>query len=114
MYKLIIFVPIDSNEKFKEELFKVGAGRLGDYSHCCFETIGTGQFKPLAGSNPTIGQQDKIEKVKEVKLEMIVDEKSIERVITQLYVSHPYEEPAFDLIKLENRKFSHLKSHANS
>lgn len=114
MYKLIVFVPVESIDKFKDELFKAGAGRLGEYSHCCFETKGIGQFMPLTGSNPTVGQQYKIERVEEIKFETIVEKKSIENVLTTLYQAHPYEEPAFDLIELANHKFNHLKNLANN
>lgn len=109
MYKLIVFVPQKSCEKFKEELFKAGAGSLGNYSHCAFESTGVGQFKPLDGANPTIGGVGEVEKVEEIRLETMVSENVIEKVIKTLYLSHPYEEPAFDLIKLENQKFQHLK-----
>lgn len=113
MYKLVVFIPIENAEDFKENLFKAGAGKLGDYSHCCFQTEGVGQFRPLAGSNPTIGQYNKIEKVSEVRIETIVDKNCIEEVIAELYKSHPYEEPAFDLIELQNNKYSHLKNNLN-
>lgn len=109
MYKLIVFVPKNYCEKFKEELFKVGAGSFGNYSHCAFESTGLGQFKPLDGANPTLGGVGEVEKVEEIRLETIVSQNVIEEVIKRLYIAHPYEEPAFDLIKLENQKFRHLK-----
>ena len=110
MYKLVVFIPTQNLETVKENLFRAGAGRLGNYSHCSFESSGLGQFKPLLGANPSLGQVDKIENVEEIKFETLVDENCMEDVIKSLYKSHPYEEPAFDIIKLENNKFSHLKT----
>jgi len=110
MYKLVVFVPTDSLDSFKNELFKSGAGKLGNYSHCSFETKGVGQFMPLNGSKPTLGELDKLEKVEETRLEILVGEDIVETVIQCLYKCHPYEEPAFDIIKLENDKFQHLKA----
>lgn len=109
MYKLIVFIPTDSLESFKNELFNSGAGKLGKYSHCSFESKGVGQFMPLNGSNPSLGKHNKVEKVQETRLEFLVELDLIEEVIKSLYKAHPYEEPAFDLIKLENDKFQHLK-----
>lgn len=114
MYKLVIFVPGENAETVKQSVFQAGAGKLGNYSHCSFETMGTGQFKPLKGSNPTLGSHDVLEEVAEIKLETLVDESCIENVIKAMYRSHPYEEPAFDVIKLENNKFDHLKDHLNN
>lgn len=109
MYKLIVFIPKSDCEKFKEELFKAGAGSLGNYSHCAFESTGVGQFKPLDGAIPTLGVVGDIEKIEEIRLETMVSENVIEEVIKTLYLAHPYEEPAFDLVKLDNPKFQHLK-----
>jgi hypothetical protein len=109
MYKLIVFIPKNSSEKFKEELFSAGAGSLGNYSHCAFESTGVGQFKPLDGAEPSIGQVGAVEKVEEIRLETMVAENDIENVIKRLYQAHPYEEPAFDVVKLENQKFQYLK-----
>lgn len=110
MYKLIVFIPKKDTPKVKEALFKAGAGRLGEYSDCGFETQGLGQFKPLDKANPTIGSRGMIEYVEECKFETIVEQNSIEDVLLALYKSHPYEEPAFDLIELANNKFSYLKN----
>ena len=55
MYKLCFFVPDSALERVKEALFAAGAGRIGDYDRCCWQTLGTGQFRPLAGAEPHIG-----------------------------------------------------------
>jgi hypothetical protein len=101
MYKLAFFVPLEDAEGVKEAVFVTGAGRIGDYEACCFETRGTGQFRPLDGASPHIGQVGDLEKVEEVKVEMVCRDDLIHDAIEALRAAHPYEEPAFDVWKLE-------------
>jgi len=101
MYKLCVYVPENSVEKVKQALFDAGAGRIGNYDSCCWQTTGTGQFRPLENSNPSIGTLDEIEHVPEVKIEMVCSDDLIKNSIQALRDSHPYEEPAFDVWKLE-------------
>ena len=102
-FKLIFFVPKESANIVKEAIFKTGAGQIGNYSHCCFETTGVGQFKPLIGATPAIGSVGVIEKVEELKIEILVLENQMELALKALKNSHPYESIAFDIIKLEDR-----------
>ena len=102
MYKICFYVPDNAVEIVKEALFNAGAGRIGHYDSCCWQTLGAGQFRALEGSNPTIGQQGKTEVIPEYKVELVCDEKHIESAVRALKDSHPYEEPAYDVIKLES------------
>jgi len=102
MYKICVYVPEKSVEKVKQALFDAGAGRIGNYDSCCWQTEGTGQFRPLQGSNPSIGSQDKIERVTEIKIELICTEESIKQVLVKMKQAHPYEEPAYDVWRLES------------
>lgn len=102
MYKLEIYIPNDHVEQVKEAVFSKGAGSYKNYIRCSWETCGTGQFQPIEGSNPFIGEKDKLEKVPETKVEMIVRNEIIKDVIKTLIESHPYEEPAYSVIKLED------------
>lgn len=100
MYKLTIFVPDEALEQVKSALFAVGAGKIGDYEQCCWQVQGTGQFMPLAGSNPHIGTHDSLETVVEWRIEMVVDKSIIVETIEMLKRSHPYETPAYDVIEV--------------
>lgn len=100
MYKLNVFIPQEALEQVKSALFAAGAGRIGNYEHCCWQVQGTGQFKPLAGSKPHIGEQDTLELVDEWRVEMVVADTLIEKVIEALKQAHPYETPAYDVIKV--------------
>lgn len=102
MYKLIFFVPLSHSETVKEAIFATGAGQLGNYAKCAFETQGTGQFLPLAGANPTLGEVNKLEKVEELKVELLCPANLISAAVEALKASHPYEEPAYEVYKLES------------
>jgi len=97
--KVITFVPAEDVNKVADAMFKAGAGAIGNYSSCSFQSQGTGTFLPLEGANPAIGKKGKLEKVNEIKLESIVPEAKIEAVIEALKNSHPYETPAFDIFR---------------
>lgn len=101
MYKIAFFVPASHLEKVKDALFNAGAGRIGNYDCCAWETKGVGQFRALEGSNPYIGEENKIEKVDEFKVEMVCDDALVEKAIAAMRLAHPYEEPAYDVWSLE-------------
>ena len=102
MYKLCFYVPENAMELVKNALFEIGAGKMGEYDSCCWQTPGTGQFRPLENSNPYIGLKGRIETVAEFKVEMVCEDKHIIAAIDALKKAHPYEEPAFDVWKLED------------
>lgn len=99
-YKLVVFVPEVAIENLKQSLFDAGAGQLGDYDQCSWQTKGVGQFRPLSGSDPFVGAVHQLEQIEEWRLEMIVAEEFLASVVAALRETHPYEEPAFDLIAL--------------
>ena len=99
-YKLITFVPCASSAKVANAMFAAGAGAIGNYSNCGFETTGSGTFKPLSGSKPAIGKVGKLTKIDEIRFECIVEQPKLQAVIAAMTASHPYEMPAFDCIKL--------------
>jgi dinuclear metal center YbgI/SA1388 family protein len=100
--KLVVFVPSENSVLLKEALFKAGGGNIGNYSHCSFSSEGIGSFKPLSGANPHIGQHHRMERVEEERIEIIFSKVKKRQIIEALYQHHPYEEPAFDIIALEN------------
>ena len=97
MYKICVYVPDKHVETVKQALFDAGAGRIGNYDSCCWQTEGIGQFRPLPGSNPAIGSQDMVEHVPEVKIELVCEDDLVEAAVRAMRESHPYEEPAFDV-----------------
>ncbi|WP_423063202.1 NGG1p interacting factor NIF3 [Candidiatus Paracoxiella cheracis] len=95
MHKISFYVPESHLDIVKNALFNKGAGKIGDYSHCAWQTKGFGQFKPLAGSQPHIGKQDNIETVEEYLVEMVCDDHYLNDALAELLDVHPYETPAY-------------------
>ena len=101
LYKIVVFVPEDSIDTVRNAICGAGAGWIGNYSNCSFYTKGTGTFKPLEGANPYIGSAGKLERVTEYRLESVVPEAVLGRVLDAMLKSHPYEEVAYDIYPLE-------------
>jgi len=101
LYQLTFYLPVDNAEEVKAALFAKGAGRIGHYDCCCWQTLGVGQFRPLDGSDPFIGQAGTIEKVPEYKVEMVCADELIADVVQELLRVHPYEEPAYTVVKMD-------------
>jgi hypothetical protein len=102
MYKLAFFVPSSHVEQVKSAVFAAGAGRIGAYDQCSWQVLGQGQFRPLAGSQPFIGQGGQVEQVQEWKVEMVVADELIRQAVAALKQSHPYETPAYEAWRLED------------
>ncbi|WLD92104.1 Nif3-like dinuclear metal center hexameric protein [Alkalihalobacillus sp. AL-G] len=100
--KLVVFVPDSHADLVRNALGEAGAGFIGNYSHCTFNTPGTGTFIPCEGTDPFIGRTGKLENVDEVKIETIYPISIEKNVLKALKKAHPYEEVAFDIIPLDN------------
>lgn len=100
MLKLIYYVPESHLESTKQAIFSAGAGGIGNYEYCAWQVKGTGQFKPVKGADPYIGELGELEQVEEWRVETIVIEENAKTVAKALKASHPYEEPAFEFIQI--------------
>ncbi|MBD3330679.1 hypothetical protein GF354_04080 [Candidatus Peregrinibacteria bacterium] len=100
--KIVVYVPVSHSDKIRDVLAKNEAGHIGNYDYCSFSCIGTGRFRGLEGSNPSIGQKGKIEEVKEERIETICEFSKLDKVLKALNNAHPYEEPAIDVFPLLN------------
>ncbi len=101
MYKLCVYVPESHLDVVKQALFEAGAGRIGDYDSCCWQVAGQGQFRPLAGADPFVGTVGAVETVVEYKVELVCDDALIGAAVAALKAAHPYEEPAWQVWRLE-------------
>lgn len=101
MYKIGFYVPSSHLESVKAALFAAGAGRIGNYDSCAWQTLGQGQYRPLSGSQPYHGQTGKLEMVEEYRVELVCSDELIKAVVKALRTAHPYEEPAFDIVRME-------------
>ena len=100
--KLEFFVPTKDKDQVLSAIFKAGAGKIGEYSDCSFQSTGTGTFTPSQNANPAIGEKGKPESLEEVKAEVLVSNHLLGKVLSTLKTSHPYEEVAYYVTSLEN------------
>lgn len=101
--RLITFAPFDQAEEIREALFASGAGHIGDYEKCSFNSEGKGTFQGNEGSDPFIGEPGKFTETGEVKIETVYPFPIEKQVLEALIKAHPYEEVAYDIINLENK-----------
>ena len=98
--KIFVTVPIENVNQVREAVCNAGAGIIGEYTFCTSSTKSIGTFIPSESANPHIGERNKLEFVEEEKLEFVCDVEKVKDVIQALRKSHPYEEPAIDIIPL--------------
>lgn len=96
--KIRIAVPIEASEAVRQTLGEAGAGVQGNYDYCSGTYPQIGRFRPLKGSNPAIGEINKLEEVKEEIIETICHKNLVEKVVLAIKKVHPYEEPAIDIL----------------
>jgi len=99
-YQISFYIPTDHCEVVKEKMFKAGAGTIGNYEACSWQVLGEGQFRPMEGSNPFLGEQDKLEKVQEYKVEMLCVAERLTSAIKAMKEAHPYEEVAYCVVEM--------------
>lgn len=100
--KLYTYVPLSDAESVRQALFSAGAGHIGLYDECSFNTEGTGTFRALKGANPHKGNIEERHTEDEIKIEVILPQYLERKVLSALKAHHPYEEVAYELISLDN------------
>lgn len=102
LYKIEFYVPESHLETVKSAMFEAGAGKLGDYDCCAWQTAGEGQYRPGEGSRPFMGERGKLEMLPEYKVEMVCAQECIHAAIKVMKETHPYEEVAYAVILNES------------
>jgi len=100
---IVVFVPVEFAEPVRRALFDAGAGSIGDYDECAFNLQGIGMFRPLQGSNPTLGVHDVRTSVEEIRIECIAEASRANAIVAAAQVAHPYEVMAHFVTPLVNR-----------
>lgn len=103
LHKLAVFVPATHVDQVRTAITAAGAGHIGNYSHCTFQTQGTGTFFPLTGAQPFLGRQGKLEFADECRLETVFPASLRSQIIAAMVAAHPYEEVAYDEYQLLNK-----------
>jgi len=101
--KLFTFVPVAEADKVKQAIFDAGGGHIGNYEECSFNAEGFGTFKGGLNSDPYVGKPGELRRENEIKVEVIFPAWLESRIIKNLLAAHPYEEVAYDIIRLDNQ-----------
>ncbi len=105
LFKVVVYAPEKHARKIRDVLAENGAGHIGNYDYCSFSCKGVGRFRPQEGTKPFIGNKGKVEEVIEERIETVVSDKNIKKVLRVVIDAHPYEEPAIDIFPLLNDKY---------
>ncbi|MDG5492801.1 Nif3-like dinuclear metal center hexameric protein [Psychroserpens sp. SPM9] len=100
--KLTTYVPVKNANALRTELFKAGAGNIGNYDHCSFNTEGTGTYRGNDDSNPTIGTKGQLHEEPEIQISVTFNKHIETKLLQTLVAHHPYEEVAFEVTSLDN------------
>ncbi len=98
--KIVTFVPHKDADQVRNALASAGAGIIGAYTACSFGGKGTGTFFANDEANPAVGEIGQLERVEELRLEMVCSKAALPIAMETLRQFHPYEEPAVDLYEL--------------
>jgi len=101
--KLACFCPADYADSVRNALFDAGAGHIGNYDQCSFNTKGEGSFRASEDANPFVGEMNQLHTENEIKIETIFPSYLEKKILTALFNTHPYEEVAYDIYTLENK-----------
>lgn len=100
--KLVVFVPLDHAEVVRAALFDAGAGAIGNYDECSFNTAGYGTFRAGEGTDPFVGKQGEQHHEDEMRVEVVFPANKERAILLGLFEAHPYEEVAYDIYRLQN------------
>lgn len=99
--KLVVFVPQSHLEQVRLAICVAGGGQIGNYDNCTFATTGIGTFRPLPEAKPFTGKIGRLNRLGEARLEVTVPKSKLKKVIAAMKKNHPYDEPVYDVYRLE-------------
>lgn len=102
LVKLQVHVPLAAAEKVRQALFRAGAGNIGNYDHCSFNSEGKGTFRGSDNTNPFVGKPNEDHTEDEIQIQVILEKHRMKNAVLSMLDAHPYEEVAYDLIPLLN------------
>ncbi len=100
--KIVVYCPLSHAEQVREAMFAAGAGQIGNYDNCSFNSEGFGTFRAGKDADPFVGSVNQLHQEPEVRIESIVPSFRLQAVVNQMLSVHPYEEVAYDLFPVEN------------
>jgi dinuclear metal center YbgI/SA1388 family protein len=100
--KLTTYVPLGNANTLRAQLFKAGAGNIGNYDNCSFNAQGQGTYRGNENSNPTLGKRGELHEEAEVQISVTFNKHVESKLLRALFEHHPYEEVAFEVATLDN------------
>jgi hypothetical protein len=98
MYRVTTFVPPEHLDKVLEAVSAQVPLTYGPYDKSAWwSAVGTEQFEPRPGAEPTVGEIGRVERVPTVRLEFAIpcDRALLDKVLTHgLLPAHPWQQPA--------------------
>ena len=100
--KLVTYTVPENAEKIRLALGEAGAGTIGNYDNCSFNSEGFSTYQGNEDSNPTIGNKGELTQTDEIKIEVIFEKHLQSKILKTLFVNHVYEEVAYEIYDLQN------------
>lgn len=101
--KILVYVPNNHADIVRKAIFNSGGGCIGNYDSCSFNSEGVGTFRGNSESNPFVGRKNELHQEPETRIEFMIPRYMQNKVLRAITEAHPYEEPAFDIIPLNNK-----------
>ncbi len=104
VFKISVSVPKSHSEKLMDAIDNVNFNQYDNYRRAFSIIEGKGTWIPLKNSNPHIGKINEVSIVDEIILSFITREENLKQVLNAIKETHPYEEPAIDVIECKDWK----------
>lgn len=101
--KLVTYTVPENEVQLRNALFDAGAGKIGNYENCSFNSQGIGTYKGNENSNPEIGARFEFVQANEIKIEVTFEKHLQSKILNALFTNHLYEEVAYEIYQLENQ-----------
>ncbi len=101
--KLVTYTIAENAEKVRNALFDAGAGKIGNYEDCSFNSKGIGTYMGNELSNPQLGERFEFVEGEEIKIEVTYEKHLENKILKALFKSHVYEEVAYEIYDLQNQ-----------
>lgn len=101
--KLVTYTIPENAEEVRNALFDTGAGTIGNYENCSFNSKGIGTYMGNEHSNPQIGERFEFVQGDEIKIEVTFEKHLENKILKALFKSHAYEEVAYEIYELQNQ-----------
>jgi dinuclear metal center YbgI/SA1388 family protein len=100
--KLVTYTVPENAQKLRNALFGAGAGTIGNYDNCSFNSEGFSTYQGNEDSNPTVGNKGERTQTDEIKIEVTFEKHLESKILKALFTNHVYEEVAYEVYSLEN------------